>query len=285
MKIISRKNAKRISALAAAVISAAFMMTSCGSNDSSEEKSVNISSEANDYSYLLSDPDNVVGKGYVVLHDEEDYPNELKDLRFVHGKGKTYTVTDFYGNEVFSGTSDMTPMFCEGLAAYRDENGLMGYMDIDGNTVITPKYTYAEAFCNGSALVKTDDEEFYIDMDGNKTQDHRYDGYEGSFDEYDYYRAFTGKYLVAMKRSAEGGYIYSYLDKNGKAYEYSDSSYISSFQNGYAIIDKDGYPCVIDENMNIVANLGDYEDPMYGAILSDNVFGLVEEIEFWCDVP
>ncbi len=37
MKIISRKKAKRISALATAVISAAFMMTSCASNDSSSK--------------------------------------------------------------------------------------------------------------------------------------------------------------------------------------------------------------------------------------------------------
>ena len=37
MKIISRKNAKGIIALAAAVISAAFMMTSCASNDSSSK--------------------------------------------------------------------------------------------------------------------------------------------------------------------------------------------------------------------------------------------------------
>ena len=42
MKIISRKNAKGIIALAAAVISAAFMITSCGSNDSSSKADVSV---------------------------------------------------------------------------------------------------------------------------------------------------------------------------------------------------------------------------------------------------
>ena len=44
MKNVPRKKAKRISALATAVISAAFMMTSCASNDSSSKADVSVDS-------------------------------------------------------------------------------------------------------------------------------------------------------------------------------------------------------------------------------------------------
>jgi len=272
------------------LILTALLLTSCGNTVHSNDNSLNnpisdTSSVSIDYSYLLDDPDNHVGNGFIILHDEKDYPDEIKDLRFVTFRNNAYTVNDFYGNELFSGTSDITPIFCEGLSSFRDENGLIGYMDINGNTVITPQFTYGEAFANGSAFVKKNGEEFYIDKSGNKTDNHKYDGYKGSFEEYEYYCKFTGNYLVAISRSDQGKASYSYLDKNGKSYDYPDSQYICTFENGYAIIEKNGFLYVIDEGMNVVADFSEYEDSMSGHINKDDIFGLVGEVDFLSDSP
>lgn len=57
---------------------------------------------------------------------------------------------DFWGNQISEGN---ILGYTDALSPYRDENGNMGYVDLDGNIVIEPRFDNAYYFCNGTAEV------------------------------------------------------------------------------------------------------------------------------------
>lgn len=105
----------------------------CGCSDKSLESSSNpVNKETSSVSDddILSNPKNEVGNGYVIIHDESDYPSCLKDFRYDCG-GR---VIDYWGNEVFS-VSENDLLFSCGVSAHRFDNGLYGFYDNYSRTV------------------------------------------------------------------------------------------------------------------------------------------------------
>ena len=63
--------------------------------------------------------------------------------------------------------------FIEGLAAV-SKDGKWGFIDTNGNEVITPRYDSVNAFCNGYASVELNDKWGVIDTEGNTVIDFKY---------------------------------------------------------------------------------------------------------------
>lgn len=207
-----------------------------GSNqlDTSETTPMTIENETLDINdMLISNPQNVIGNGYIIINDESDYPSWIKDFRYDCGGN----VIDFWNNVIFS-VDDNDLFFNCGLSPHRFENGLYGYIDINGNTVIDPIYSDARPFVNNSALVTLDGESLYIDNEGNVTSDQMYNGYNGSLDEHVFYGTFTGKYLLYEDViEDELKILYGYSDCNGNDTEIKNARKAYSFVNGYAFIE------------------------------------------------
>ena len=250
-----------------------LVTAACGSSDKADSQGVSgssdiltdESSQAQLYEELniksneelLANEKNIAGNGFIIINDEADYPEYLNDFRYDCG-GR---VLDFWGNEVFSVEQNDLFFNC-GLSPHKFENGLYGYIDLNGETVIEPIYSSALYFVNGSAQVTTEDETFFIDLNDNKTDDTMYNGYNGSFDRHDFYGAFTGKYLVyqdALEDIIAIGYGYSDADGNDTPMDNAKTAF--SFVNGYAFVEagngEEYY--FIDEDFNRVTDFSQTE--------------------------
>lgn len=108
---------------------------------------------------------------------------------------------DFWGNQISEGN---ILGYTDALSPYRDENGNMGYVDLDGNIVIEPRFDNAYYFCNGTAEVSENGETFYIDINGEKTNNTKYQGYNGNIDNDSICGVFTGDYLVYINNNDNG---------------------------------------------------------------------------------
>ncbi len=244
------------------LLTSIILLCSCSdsSNSNSNSDSVNQNSESvSDVSEIsddeiISNPKNEVGNGYVIIRDENDYPSCLKDFRYNCG-GK---VIDYWGNEVFSVTENDLLFSC-GVSAHKFENGLYGYIDINGETVIEPVFSEARPFVNGSALVKKNDKSFYIDLNGNKSEDKTYEGYHGDLTKHDYYGTFTGQYLIYQDAGIEDFSVdYGFSDANGNDTDMPNVTKAWSFSNGFALVEatennREEY-YFIDENLERVTD-------------------------------
>lgn len=266
--------------------------TACGTSDGSTEKA----SSSNDVSSnetisvidseldnkLLENEKNVAGNGYIIINDENDYPAYVKDIRFFNND-HTKTL-DFWGNQISEGN---ILGYTDALSPYRDENGNMGYVDLDGNIVIEPRFDNAYYFCNGTAEVSENGETFYIDINGEKTNNTKYQGYNGNIDNDSICGVFTGDYLVYINNNDNGEKTYGYADKNGNVTKF-ESCKLGSFLYGYAaVVESDGFGEVhiIDENFNTVADFKDdvLKNENSGfEITSDNIAFLKNEIDYIC---
>ncbi len=251
-------NAKIISVMTAAVL--ALSLAGCsGKKDKdkdSSEKKLTVDEK------LAADEKNKVMNGYIIINSENDYPDEIKELRFVTAGSEenSYNVSDISGNVLFTFTSEssVTPYYTEGMAPF-EKDGLWGFVDINGKVVADPRFDSVGDFNNGSCPVTFGGEEYFIDKDGNVTEDKRYEGM--SVNEEDIkakmhneklslYR-FTGKYArVAM--DAGGSTLYGYCDKNGEVQMFSDYTAAYDFNNGYALVTVGGETYFIDEDFNRV---------------------------------
>lgn len=186
-------------------ICVALLLSACGENtkntdnnysqksDSSEltekiidEKALNIKSNTD----LLANDKNTAGNGYIIINDENDYPAYVKDIRFFNNDHSR--TLDFWGKQISEGS---ILGYTDGISPYYDVNGNMGYVDIDGNVVIEPRFNNAYYFCNGTAEVSENGEVFCIDTNGKKVDNAKYQGYNGYMDNDSIYGIFTGTYL------------------------------------------------------------------------------------------
>lgn len=256
-----------ISVIISVILSAFAGCGASGSTMSTAEKPADVTGTETDTvsdSALISDPKNEAGNGYVIIRNEADYPSCLKDFRYDCG-GK---VIDYWGNEVFSVTEDDLLFSC-GVSAHRFENGLYGYIDINGETVIGPVFSEARPFVNGSALVTENGESYYIDLNGNKSEDKTHEGYHGDLTKHDFYSTFTGKYLIYQDgetyRDADGTeharVKYGYSDADGNDTDMPGVSKLYSFKNGYALVEGDetahGECYFINEDFERVTDFSD----------------------------
>jgi len=230
----------------------------CGCSEKSENSgcidsvsSENLSDSVDD---LISNPKNQVGNGYVIIHDEASFPAWVSEFRYGDGGN----VIDFWGREVFSVT-EKDLLFSCGISAHRFENGLYGYLNMNGETVIEPKYSEARPFVNGTALVAENGKQKYIDMNGNQSADKTHEGYHGDMTKHDWYGPFTGQYLVYQDADRDNAKVYyGYSDASGNDTAMPDVSKAYSFSNGFALIEREnGEFYFIDERLQRVTDFSD----------------------------
>lgn len=205
-------------------------------SDSADQDSAAVSNDD-----IISNPKNEVGNGYVWIRDEADFPAWVSEFRYADSN----SVFDYWGKEIFS-VAEHDLLFSCGVSAHKFENDLYGYIDLNGETVIEPKYSEARPFVNGSALVTENDERYYIDLNGNRCEDKTHEGYHGDFTKHYWYAPFTGKYLMYQDADMEHARVsYGYSDANGVDIDMPNVIKAYSFCNGFALVE------AIDENQHI----------------------------------
>ena len=252
-----------------------FLSACGGASDSSEKKS-----SANDVSSsvvtnaadlkldeeLLANKNNTAGNGYIIINDEEDYPDFVKDLRYVEKlDNDLYSIRDFAGNELFTFESEKYSLcFSEGISHFC-KDGKWGFVDLNGNIIIEPQYDGTGSFFNGTCYVQLGSDEFFIDKNGEKADDRKYLGFEGSLDELkemlgenSWFSKFTGTYMGCgrLAQSEDEQTVFGYADKDGNFTEIKEDfgTNFYSFYNGYAAIETNFRKQLyfIDENLKRV---------------------------------
>ena len=246
--------------------------TACGTSDGSTEKA----SSSNDVSSnetisvidseldnkLLANKKNTAGNGYIIINDENDYPECIKEIRYIEEiDSDLYSIKDFWGNEIFILESTSFPYFKDGVSNFT-QNGKIGFVDINGKIIIEAQYDMAGSFFNGTSIVVKDGNEFYIDKTGNKADNKRLQGFEGSLDALKKelgdnlkYTVFTGQYMLCtvIPQSDNEEAVIGYADKKGKFTQINNIFNGYQFYNGYAAVEnKDGELYFIDENFHRV---------------------------------
>ncbi len=261
------------------LLTCSILLCGCSDNSISNSSSNSVDQDSVVVSDddIISNPKNEVGNGYVVIRDETDFPAWVSEFRL----DLEDNVIDYWGKEVFSVT-EKDLLFSCGVSSHKFENGLFGYIDLNGETVIEPIFSEARPFVNGSALVTENDERYYIDLNGNRSEDKTYEGYHGDLTKHDWYGPFTGKYLMYQDADIEHASVsYGYSDANGVDTDMPNITKAYSFCNGFALVEavdenqhKECY--FIDENFNRVT---DFSDEIESDIFSHSMVNTLTESE------
>lgn len=209
-------------------------------------------------------------------------------------------VTDSELVELKKNTSDMSDfekLFAEGGKAVYDDNNLGGYIDINGDYTISPKFNEVKEFSEGLAAVRDNDSLLwgFIDKSGNYVINPQYEEvnkfYNGAaivkpnlthcglinakgeyliepiYREVSYYK--DGYALVQWKDETTDRMIYHFVDEKGNlVFEDYDEAYL--FDNGYACVRKRYMPFTrLTKNgecqdFNIDAEVWGIESLIYG---------------------
>ena len=125
--------------------------------------------------------------------------------------------------------------FSEGYAAFQNEQGLYGYIDAQGETVLPFAYEVASRFVNGRAWVKQDGLYRLIDRSGNELSDEYWDNVFSEFNR------------AAYSRVMRNG-LWGYADENGAVALQPVYEKATRFNDGLAAVQKDGTWYLIDEH-------------------------------------
>uniref|UniRef100_UPI000479C156 WG repeat-containing protein n=1 Tax=Butyrivibrio proteoclasticus TaxID=43305 RepID=UPI000479C156 len=171
----------------------------------------------------------------------------------------------FYGASSFSK---------DGLAVVKGKNGKYGYIDINGDIVISEIYDTAFDFNDGVAPVYVNGRSFFIDTKGTEVID--IDGY-----------IFSEGFTVVRNDDRK----YAYFDKSGKALTDYSFDFANEFENGYASVEIDGLYGCIDHSGNFVIEpsfkfLGGFSDNGLASAKDENdLFGFVNNKGEWVIEP
>ena len=115
--------------------------------------------------------------GYINLKNETvipftfDFADDFKNGMARVQKGGKFGWIDLSGKEVITLQYANAYNFADGLAPVKTAEGNWGYINPQGNFVLEPKYSDAKAFNNGEALVRADDQYFFINNTGKRLRD------------------------------------------------------------------------------------------------------------------
>lgn len=130
--------------------------------------------------------------------------------------------------------------FNEGLAAVSFDGERYGYIDLVGNVVIEPQFTYAESFGEGLAPVRIGEEYGFIDRTGRFVIPPQFEAAE-PFQE--------GRAQVVVRGKT------GYIDHRGELVIEPAFDYGGDFFNGRALVASDGKLGYIDEAGNLEVDL------------------------------
>jgi WG containing repeat len=120
---------------------------------------------------------------------------------------------------------EVAPIIIEPKLILLERAGKFGFKDLDGNTVILPKYTIAYDFSEGLAQVQLDNKWGFINKKGVIICPIQYDDCN----------AFSEGLAVVQKNG-----VYGYINKDGKIRILPQYSSASNFKEGSANVEKDG---------------------------------------------
>lgn len=163
---------------------------------------------------------NVEGK---VIHPFEfDKISSSSDQFMIGRKGARIFILDKNGlSTELSGMLDVRDL-SEGLAPYRGENKLFGFIDSKGKIVIDAQYISVGYFSNGLAWVKNANSKVgFIDKTGKAVIDIMYDMVK----EFD---------VEAQRALAKKGEEYLFLTPTGEEIKVQDATKLGNFTNGFA---------------------------------------------------
>ena len=196
----------------------------------------------------------------------KDFHEGIAWITVYNEDAKTYYAINKDGKVAHSVPSKEYPFyifdFSDGMARFRSEEGLYGYLDKDFNIAIDAVFEYADDFYEGRAAVVIDDKLAYIDKNGNvviQTNEPRYE--YGYIEQDPEFGSYWGNYVHHEKWKFSEGLagIYEpidpetwerpdentrhrYIDKDGNTVLEGISG--SKFSNGLAVFvqrDEDGY--------------------------------------------
>ncbi len=104
----------------------------------------------------------------IVIQPKYDYASDFSENRGIVILGKKCGAVDSAGNEVIPIKYDIANGgFHDGLCGF-NMNGKWGFLNINGDEIISFKYSYVKDFSEGIAYVSEDyDKKFFIDKKGN----------------------------------------------------------------------------------------------------------------------
>lgn len=219
--------------------------------------STTVMADVTDFKLKVEGIERIPENSIVVIDGTSYLPlREISEMLNIEVKwdGKTQTIyIDSSNNELVE---------YDFLLPFSDNNSnLWGYMDMDGNVVVEPKYTYAGDFVEGMALVSDKEESAYDDWE--RTGQYGYINIKGEevvpceyygFNNFsDGLAAVAEKVNIAYQGDTEyTAYKYSYINKDGDVIIEGDFYDAGNFGNGYApvMILKDDEPRYIYIDMN-----------------------------------
>lgn len=262
----------------------------------SEDKSLLLLAFAGDgenrrFGYIDEEGSDVIEAQYTLASDFHDGRAVVDD----HGRK---LVIDQDGNTIYEGQYDIED-YHNGLAAiwdYVDGEYLKGYIDIEGNIIISPRYKEASSFDekdNAYVLLKDGSYgiidkngellESYQLIDGDRNPVELVDGYiiysqnnTGLLGVMDYKGTliaepkygriqYLGNDMFAVYEQDEDNYVINYINPaalmNSKGEELSDFIFhdISYFNNSYASATNSNSTYFIDEKGNVAVDLPQFE--------------------------
>lgn len=177
----------------------------------------------------------LVLKGY-------DFATIFNSERAIVKKGGEFLIIDKQGNETNINVPNLLTIkrFSEGLAPFTTNNRLSGFIDINGNIVIEPKYNGVGYFQDGLAWARSDNDlTGFIDKTGQWVIDPKFLKV-GPFD------SVSG--MTRVKTSS--GWAYS--NKEGVVMSISDTDIWKPFNDGLALGRKQGKIGFFDKEGNWV---------------------------------
>lgn len=109
----------------------------------------------------------------IVYDDAGKYEFSDTVIVLIDGKYQFYN-SDLTENINEFKCEDIDVLTDDGLVAYQGDNGLWGYVDLEGNIVIEPQYQQAKSFSNGLAAVCMNNKWGYINKNNYLVIDYQY---------------------------------------------------------------------------------------------------------------
>ncbi|MDO5323515.1 MAG: WG repeat-containing protein [Clostridia bacterium] len=159
--------------------------------------------------------------------------------------------------------------FYAGMAAFKAANGLTGYINLQGETVIEPVWDGGDYFCEGRARVKLGDCYGYIDESGNVITPANWERagtYSGGYasvsngthsalidldgnlvlePEWNMLGSYSEGLISFCSTDASGDNAYGYINLDGEVVLAPQWERANAFRNGIAVVKKDGmYGCI-----------------------------------------
>ena len=132
--------------------------------------------------------------------------------------------------------------FSEGYAAVLGQNGLWGFIDKQGNEVISCQYKKVESFSCGLALVSNDQGVYgYIDVTGKLVIPFQFE------------EAFSFKEDLAVAKNTETG-KYGFINKKGEFVIEAKYGRASDFKNGLSVVVDPSYSTLSVDNIDKKGN-------------------------------